>query len=925
MYIKSIKFNKRSKKSKKLVGGKVDNKRLLHFSNILNECFNKKLNISKLKGLFIKLKPTNGYKLFNSIFKRGDLFILGFKLYSKTENCSSINRPKLVSIIETEPKIQVLFSDLCDFYSNLKKKVDNITNSSLNKLNELLLNLKTIIDELPTNNVNTIVKSMSGGNSLENNGYNSGYDNDYINHSKATAKKALTLKKSTKALTPKKSTKALTPKKSTKGAKSGFKKKSKKTNHVNQDKNHLRNLLISIYNLLNHILEIKKFETKAKHQNTKNKKNKFNKERQAIINELLPLFPRPLIPTHKVASYPKLASYPKVASYPSLELPSTTHVEHKNTQISTYTPFNSMIELLNINYDEQQKINFDGQSENFNIPHRIGIGFLIDTPELYDIPSMLNANDDDLNAYNKLIRRIINIFTKKNRPSIIDRNRQSIYERFFEEDEEEDEEVVEEESNMAGGAVNFSLPIIRFSNTNSSRAINYGKTWCLDYTVLSDKLQTPLTPFIGLIPNITEGECDKDPKEESICDKIVRGANNTDSRQRLLSERIKYSLRALFDGMIIKKISIAIIDKDSMEIYDSGLFSLKDMVCEVLNEVIGPNVLLKRHNFFKGVYIRTFNTPSTDSIDNSMNDNVFQELEAYNIDSNNKLELLVNDDDYNTTFNSKLYSRIRRFEYQPLDYNIDRFDTRLEDYSLLDEDGDIYVLADEKYKSLLNISHEIIFIKDTDHNTFLSQLFPHIKSRFELLNAFLSGNNNRKIIIIGNPTKIFYDRLEYTEDIDNTENSEKYKCIGTKGHLLGCTLEEQTKWNIIDDSKKHTNWLLMMAYLDNHVNNLYSKFPNRVSFDNFSLDNITPEENTVYVWSADSNNWNLPPFNNDLDNYTEEEKQNSPSMIKKTVEGIEYDVCHHVKGLFGIVCNPYNFNSSLGDIDKTYQNLKVDT
>ena len=189
----------------------------------------------------------------------------------------------------------------------------------------------------------------------------------------------------------------------------------------------------------------------------------------------------------------------------------------------------------------------------------------------------------------------------------------------------------------------------------------------------------------------------------------------------------------------------------------------------------------------------------------------------------------------------------------------------------------------------------------------------------------LSGNNNIEIVIIGDVSKIFYDRLEYTEDIVNIENSEKYKCIGTKGHLLGCTLEEQTKWEIFGDSKKHNNWLLMMVYLDNHVNNLYSKFPNRVLFYNFSLDNITPEENTVYVWSADSNNWNLPPFNNDLDNYTEEEIPNSPSMIKKTVEGIEYDVCHHVKGLFGIVCNPYNFNSSLGDIDKTYQNLKVDT
>ena len=49
--------------------------------------------------LFIKLKPTHGFKLFKSLFKRGDLFILGFKLYSKPENCFSINRPKLVSII----------------------------------------------------------------------------------------------------------------------------------------------------------------------------------------------------------------------------------------------------------------------------------------------------------------------------------------------------------------------------------------------------------------------------------------------------------------------------------------------------------------------------------------------------------------------------------------------------------------------------------------------------------------------------------------------------------------------------------------------------------------------------------------------------------------------------------------------------------
>ena len=96
MYIKSRKVNKnkrlskklKSKKSKKLIGGKVVDQ-FLHFNNMLNVCFDKKISVSKVIELFNKLKTTNGFKLFKSL-KTGKLFTTGLQLYYK--NCFRIIR-----------------------------------------------------------------------------------------------------------------------------------------------------------------------------------------------------------------------------------------------------------------------------------------------------------------------------------------------------------------------------------------------------------------------------------------------------------------------------------------------------------------------------------------------------------------------------------------------------------------------------------------------------------------------------------------------------------------------------------------------------------------------------------------------------------------------------------------------------------------
>jgi hypothetical protein len=857
MYIKSIKFNKnkrfrsnqlknkrfRSKKiyyknSKKLVGGSDGVYLLTPFTDIILYFLGIKKNVGELIEKFNKLKGSRGFNEFKKFFKSGVLFNSGFTLY--ITKCAS-NRTDTEEIKGT----MIVDKDVKKKSKDISVRVSNV---------DLCNFYKTLLTFLQKYKTNLKTK----------------------------------LKKNLKDL----------------------KDKVTKTKKLDtDDMKNLIDLLISIDNFVALSIDyLKQQRAKApaniKKQKSQKKRKNYWKGRSNILGEPnLFLIGSPLIAQHTAQRNwsPQSAPHSVLTTAQSNWAPqsvSTSAPQSAPQSVSTSAPHTTILPtsgpiipletlLMFTDEDRNKIINVHQEHELFSLLHKIGICIPTPTPNLSPLEDIIGTDETELNSYEKLLRSIINSVTQ----TTDERSKQplirKIFQRFF--NHETNESILE----------------IDFKN---NEAKHYGNAWYTDHTIFSNN-KTPVSIFVGLIPNISDPECNIDPRVSSICDTTLRESKNEMERRTLISERVKYSLRSLFDAMILKRVSIAIIDKDSFfsspeqPIYGSnyGYSFIKELVCEVLNEPIGPSnpndatPHMRRYNFFSGIYIRSFNEEESEMTKKNMTDEVFQALYEYNIDDNNKLELIVTGDDYKDSYNSKLYSKIKEFNIQPLNYFTNEHIQNTTLMPLLNTPGDIVSLAHNTYDKKLQITRQLMFTKDIKHIQFLGQLYAHIKRRFLLLKQKLEDSDDIQIIMFGDPSKVFYDRIEYVEDPHNADDSNKYKCIGSKGHLLGCSFSDQTNWGIIGDSIARNNWLLMMVYLDNHVNNLCYNFPNRVSFEYFNLEDIDrrkteaePQLNTLYVWSATSQV--------DLTNFNEEELNKSYSIANT-----------HVKG-FGIICSPTKLN-----------------
>jgi hypothetical protein len=124
----------------------------------------------------------------------------------------------------------------------------------------------------------------------------------------------------------------------------------------------------------------------------------------------------------------------------------------------------------------------------------------------------------------------------------------------------------------------------------------------------------------------------------------------------------------------------------------------------------------------------------------------------------------------------------------------------------------------------------------------------HIEKRFAELRLLLEANPNTEICIGGILNK--GEVKEGRETIEDTGYGGQNSYIGARGHLLGTGLAKG-QWK---DKGEEASWLATVQAIDAEVNNLFVKYPGRVSCGN--IHKSKKQDNVIRVWGANAGNWN---------------------------------------------------------------------